>query len=237
MTAPAPRALAFDVFGTVVDWRSSVAREAEAAAARHGASVNGGAFADAWRRRYRPSMDRVLRGAVEWTPLERLNRASLDEVVAEFALEVLDGRERDELNRAWRRLQPWPDSVAGLTRLRRRHVLCTLSNGGIALLVDLARFGGLPFDAILSAELCRTYKPDPRTYRMVPLLLDLRPEEVMLVAAHASDLRAAAAEGLLTAYVRRPLEWGPGAPPEPATDASFDVVADDLEDLAARLGA
>ena len=237
MTAPVARALAFDVFGTIVDWRSSIAREAEAAAARHGANVDGGVFADAWRRRYRPSMDRVLRGEVEWTPLERLNRASLDEVLAEFALEVLDERERDELNRAWRRLQPWPDSVAGLTRLRRQYVLCTLSNGGIALPVDLARFGGLPFDAILSTELCRTYKPDPRTYHMVASLLDLRPEQVMMVAAHTSDLRAAAAEGLRTAYVRRPREWGPGPSPEPAQDASFDVAADDLRDLARQLGA
>ena len=237
MPRPEPRALAFDVFGTVVDWRTSVGRDAEAAAARHGVTLDGGAFADAWRRRYRPSLDRVLRGEVEWTPLDRLNRASLDEVLAEFGLEALDEAERDWLNRSWRRLQPWPDSAAGLTRLRRRHVLCTLSNGGFALLVDLARFGGLPFDAILSAELLQTYKPDPRTYRMAASLLELQPEQVMMVAAHVYDLRAAAAEGLQTAFVRRPLEWGPGAPVEPEPDPSFQVVADDLEDLAARLGA
>jgi 2-haloacid dehalogenase len=233
------RALAFDVFGTVVDWRSSVAAEVMGAAARHGLTVEPGtgeAFADAWRARYQPSMDRVRRGEIGWTALDDLHRTSLDELVEGFGLGSLDGAEREELNLAWHRLRPWPDGVEGLDRMRRRHVLCTLSNGNVALLVDLARFGGLPFDCVLSAELCRAYKPDPRTYRMVPELLRLRPEQVMMVAAHPSDLSAAAAEGLRTAFVPRPLEWGPGGRREPAAEG-FDVVAGDFVELAARLGA
>jgi 2-haloacid dehalogenase len=230
------RALAFDVFGTVVDWRSSIIEEVGAAAGRHGLTVDAAAFADAWRRRYQPSMDRVRQGAIGWTALDALNRASLDDLLRKFSLEVLDESEREDLNRARHRLRPWPDAVAGLTRLRPRHVLCTLSNGNVALLVDLARSRALPFDCILSAELCRAYKPDPRTYRMVPELLALRPDQVLMVAAHPDDLRAAAREGLRTAFVHRPLEWGAAAatPPEPA--GAFDLAAVDFEDLAAQLG-
>jgi 2-haloacid dehalogenase len=236
------RALAFDVFGTVVDWHSSIAAEVGEAAARNGVPLGAGAageFAAEWRRRYRPSMDRVRSGEIEWTALDDLHRASLVEVARQFGLERLGPAELDRLNLAWHRLRPWPDAVEGLGRMRRRHVLCTLSNGNVALLVDLARFGGLPFDCILSAELCRAYKPDPRTYRLVPELLRLRPEEVMMVAAHADDLRAAAAEGLRTALVHRPLEWGGAAVDGGGTAAgeSFDVVAEDFMDLAARLEA
>lgn len=218
-----------------MDWRGSIAPAVEAAAACRGLSVDGAAFADAWRRRYQPSMERVRSGAVGWTRLDDLHRASLENVIEEFGLQVLDASEREELNRAWHRLRPWPDAVPGLSRLRRDHVLSTLSNGNVAMLVDLVRFGGLPFDCVMSAELCRAYKPDPRTYRMVPDLLTLRPEEVLMVAAHQEDLRAAAGQGLRTAYVRRPLEWGPGADPEPEPDVFVDLVADDLLDLAAQL--
>ncbi|HEY7202062.1 MAG TPA: haloacid dehalogenase type II [Candidatus Dormibacteraeota bacterium] len=236
------RALAFDVFGTVVDWRTSVAAEVSAAAARHGLSVAAESFADAWRRRYQPSMERVRRGEVGWTALDDLHRASLDELLERFGLggpDGIDGPEREELNLAWHRLRPWPDAVEGLRRLGARHALCTLSNGNVALLVDLARFGGLRFDCILSAELCRAYKPDPRTYRMVYELLRLRPDQVMMVAAHPDDLRAAAGEGLRTGYVRRPLEWGAEAAAadradQPASE-EFDVAADDFLELAARL--
>jgi len=229
------RALAFDVFGTVVDWRSSVAAEVSAAAARHGLEVAAESFADAWRGLYQPSMDRVRRGEVGWTALDDLHRASLDELLERFGMDRLDAREREDLNLAWHRLRPWPDAPEGLRRLHARHTLCTLSNGNVALLVDLARHGALPFDCILSAELCHAYKPDPRTYRMVPELLRLRPDQVMMVAAHPSDLRAAAAEGLRTAFVRRPLEWGAGG--EAVADAAgFDVAAGDFVDLAARLG-
>ena len=235
-------ALAFDVFGTAVDWHSSIAAEVGETAARNGVTLPPGAaeeFAAEWRRRYRPSMDRVRSGEIGWTALDDLHRASLVEVAGQFGLAGLDPAELDRLNLAWHRLHPWPDAAEGLSRLRRRHVLCTLSNGNVALLVDLARFGGLPFDCILSAELCRAYKPDPRTYRMVPELLRVRPERVMMVAAHADDLRAAAAEGLRTAYVDRPLEWGgaAGAGGGPAVGDSFDVVAGNFVDLAARLEA
>jgi 2-haloacid dehalogenase len=234
------RALAFDVFGTVVDWRSSIAAEVAEVAARNDLPLEpgaAGAFADEWRRRYGPSMDRVRTGEIGWTALDDLHRASLDEVVGAFGLEALGPAERERLTLAWHRLRPWPDAVDGLARLRRRHVLCTLSNGNVALLVDVARSGSLPFDCILSAELCRAYKPDPRTYRLVPALLRLEPRQVMMVAAHGSDLRAAAAEGLRTAFVRRPLEWGPSAA---AVDREgpgdrFDVVAEDFVELAARL--
>jgi len=235
-------ALAFDVFGTAVDWHSSIAAEVGETAARNGVTLPPGAaeeFAAEWRRRYRPSMDRVRNGDVGWTALDDLHRASLVEVVGQFGMEGLDPAELDRLNLAWHRLRPWPDAVEGLGRLRGRHVLCTLSNGNVALLVDLARFGDLPFDCILSAELCRAYKPDPRTYRMVPELLRVRPEQVMMVAAHADDLRAAAAEGLRTAYVYRPLEWGVAAAGGrgPVAGDSFDVLAEDFVDLAARLEA
>jgi 2-haloacid dehalogenase len=229
------QALAFDVFGTVVDWRGSVAAEVEAMAGRRGLAVAGSAFADAWRRRYGPSMDRVRSGAIGWTALDDLHRASLDDLLPEFGLEALPPADRDELNLAWHRLRPWPDAAAGLARLRERFVLCTLSNGNVALLVDLARHGALPFDCILSAELCRAYKPDPATYRMVPELLRVPASAVMMVAAHRADLQAAAAQGLRTAFVRRPLEWGSEVGAERA-DQSFDVVADDFEHLAALLG-
>lgn len=231
-----PRALAFDVFGTVVDWRSSVIDEVAAIAARYGATGDWGAFADAWRRRYQPSLDLVRTGAIGWTALDDLHRASLQELLREFGLEALEEEDRRRLNLAWHRLRPWPDSVEGLGLLRRRFVLTTLSNGNVALLVDLARNGRLPFDCILSAELCRAYKPDPRTYRMVPELFRVQPEQAMMVAAHRDDLEAARSCGLRTAFVKRPDEWGPGGEPEePPADA--DAVADDFVDLARQLGA
>ncbi len=224
------RALAFDIFGTVVDWRGSIAEELA------GLVADPAGFAHAWRDRYQPSLERVRSGEIGWTKLDDLHRASLDELLAEFGPAELGLPERERLVLAWHRLRPWPDSAAGLERLRGRFVLATLSNGNFGLLVDLTRQAGLRFDCILSAELVRAYKPDSRTYRMVPELLGLRPEQVMLVAAHPYDLRAAAGEGLRTAFVSRPLEWGPGAPPaEP--DPSFDVAAEDLLDLADRLGA
>ena len=231
------RALAFDVFGTVVDWRTSVAAEVAAAASRQGVMVDAEGFADAWRGRYGPSMDRVRRGEIGWTALDELHRGSLDELLDGSPLAVLGPVEREELSLAWHRLRPWPDAVEGLRRLRGRFVLSTLSNGNVALLVDLARFGNLSFDCILSAELCRAYKPDPRTYRLPPTLLRLRPDQVLMVAAHPDDLRAAAGEGLRTAYVRRPLEWGTGRPPSTVPADAFDVVAGDFGDLADQLGA
>lgn len=229
------RALAFDVFGTVVDWRTSVIEEMEAVAARHDVAVDCAAFADAWRRRYQPSLELVRAGMIGWTVLDDLHRASLDELLDEFGLSVLEEPEREHVNLVWHRLRPWPDSVPGLSRLRRRFVVTTLSNGNFALLVDLARAGDLPFDCILSTELCQAYKPDPRTYRMVPSLLRVRSDQVMMVAAHQDDLLAAAGEGLRTALVRRPLEWGPQARGDDEVAVGIEIVVDDLLDLARQL--
>src|ERR671910_1182844 len=233
---PDPRALVFDVFGTVVDWRSAVVRDGEALGREKHLDVDWAAFADAWRSRYAPSMDRVRRGEIPWTKLDDLHRVSLEELLAEFGIEGLSCAEKDHFNRVWHRLDPWPDAVEGLTRLRQRYIIAPLSNGNVALLTNMARRAGLPWDLILSAELVRHYKPDPETYLMPPLLLDLEPEQVMMVAAHVYDLRSARNNGLRTAYVPRPLEFGPGVEAEPP-DPAFDLVARDFVELADRLGA
>jgi 2-haloacid dehalogenase len=180
-------------------------------------------------------MDQVRRGEIPWMNLDALHRASLEELLDEFGITGLTEEEKDHLNKTWHRLDPWPDSVPGLTRLKERYIITTLSNGNVALLTNMAKRAGLPWDLILSVELVRHYKPDPETYLMVPGLLDLRPEEVMLVAAHPDDLRAAQRMGLRAAYVPRPLEHGPEGEPEPA-DPSFDLVADGLIELAKELG-
>jgi 2-haloacid dehalogenase len=225
--------LAFDVFGTLVDWRTSVAREVRAA----GLHVDAEAFADAWRAKYVPSMQRAQRGAVPWEKLDVLHRKSLDELLHEHELD-LDEEGRTELNLAWHRLDPWPDVVPALERLRKGFVLVPLSNGNVRLQVDLARHAGFTWDAILGAEIVRAYKPDPRTYLSVPDLLDVAPASVMLVAAHPSDLREAARQGLRTAYVERPLEHGPIRPvTSPDERAEFDLAVRDLLELAELLGA
>jgi 2-haloacid dehalogenase len=233
---PDPEALVFDVFGTVVDWRSTIIREGEELGRRKSLAVDWAAFADAWRSRYAPSMDRVRRGEIAWTKLDDLHRASLEELLAEFGVEGLSEEEKDHLNRIWHRLEPWPDAVAGLAWLKESYLIAPLSNGNVALLANMAKRAGLPWDLILSAELVRHYKPDPETYLMAPGLLDLQPEQVMMVAAHPDDLRAARKNGLRTAYVPRPLEFGPGKEAEPP-DPSFDLVADDFVDLARELAA
>jgi 2-haloacid dehalogenase len=236
MDAPTVKALIFDVFGTVVDWRGSVIREGEELGRKKNLDVDWAAFADEWRGRYAPSMDRVRRGELPWTNLDALHRASLEELLEEFGIEGLSEEEIDHLNKVWHRLDPWPDSVAGLSRLKARYVISTFSNGNVALLTAMAKRAGLPWDLILSAELVRHYKPDPETYLMAPNLLGLRPDEVMLVAAHPSDLRAAQTHGLRATYVLRTLEWGPKAEAEPA-DPSFDLIVEDLAELAEKLGA
>jgi 2-haloacid dehalogenase len=231
---PDPEALVFDVFGTVMDWRSSIIREGEKLGRKKNLDADWAAFADAWRSRYAPSMDRVRRGEIPWTKLDDLHRASLEELTREFGIEGLSEREKDDLNRVWHRLEPWPDAVAGLTLIKKRHVIAPLSNGNVALLVNVAKRAGLPWDLILSAELVRHYKPDPETYLMAPHLLDLNPERVMMVAAHPGDLRAARENGLKTAYVPRPLEFGPDKVAEPP-DPSFDLVAEDFIELHSKL--
>lgn len=234
---PVLRALAFDVFGTVVDWRGSLAREVAGLAAGRGIDGDWEAFADAWRAGYAPAMDRVRRGDLPWRNIDGLHRLILDSIVDRFGLGGLDEAARTHLNRAWHRLQPWPDSVAGLTRLKQRFAITTLSNGNFSLLVDMARHAGLPWDCIISAELFGHYKPDPETYQGTARLLDIPTSALMLVASHPSDLRAAQQQGCRTAYVVRPLEFGPGHPLPEHAPGEFDLVADDFIDLAHQLGA
>ena len=232
-----PKALVFDVFGTVVDWRTSVAREVEDLAKRKGLRVDGAAFADAWRAGYAPTMDRVRRGELPWTKLDRLHRMILEGIVAGFGLDGLSDAEREALNRAWHRLQPCPDAVPGLTRLKRKFTIAPLSNGNISLIADMAKYAGLPWDCVLGAELVRHYKPDPEVYRSAADFLDVRPAELMMVAAHLRDLRAAKAEGLLTALVVRPDEFGPTGKPDLFADDSVDITARSFDDLASQLDA
>jgi 2-haloacid dehalogenase len=231
------KALVFDVFGTVVDWRTSVTREVEDLARRKGLTVNGAKFADAWRAGYGPSMDRVRRGELPWTKLDGLNRMILDEILLDFGIVGLSEDEIGGLNRAWHRLDAWPDAVGGLTRLRRKFILAPLSNGHIALMIDLARHSRLPWDCILGAELVRHYKPDREVYQSAADFLDLEPADVMMVAAHLGDLRAAKRLGLRTAFVVRRLEFGPSGAPDLTADSSVDVTAKDFNDLAGQLGA
>jgi 2-haloacid dehalogenase len=226
----------FDVFGTVVDWRGSIIREARLAGRGRGISADWETFADAWRAGYRPAMDRVRRAELPWVKLDTLHRMILDELLERFSLRLSE-REKRDLNAAWHRLKPWPDAVRGLTRLKRRYCIGTLSNGNVGLLVDMARYAGLPWDCVLSAELFKRYKPDPEVYRGAVELLGLAPREVMLVAAHKDDLAAARRCGLKTAFVRRPLEHGPAAKLDLADDPRCTVNADDFIDLARRLGA
>ena len=230
------KAMTFDVFGTVVDWRSSIIREGEQLTVRTGIEVDWPRFADAWRAGYGPAMRRVRSGELPWTRIDDLHRMILDGLIPEFGLTALDEAARDDLNRVWHRLSPWPDTVSGLTRLRTRYVLASLSNGNVALLVNMAKHSGLPWDAVLSAELAHQYKPDPEVYLTAADLLGLEPEQVMTVAAHKGDLRAAAALGFKTAYVPRPLEYGPDREIDTTPDPSFDVNATDFNDLADRLG-
>jgi 2-haloacid dehalogenase len=226
------KAIVFDVFGTVVDWRGSVAREVEALARTKGRTIDGEAFADAWRAEYVPSMNRVRSGELPWTRLDDLHRMSLDRVIIERGLTGLSETETSELNHVWHRLTPWPDVVKGLTRLKTRFIIAPLSNGNIALMTNLARDAGLPWDCILGAELVRHYKPDPEVYRSAADFLDLERAEVMMVAAHLSDLRAAKAEGLKTAFVVRPDEFGPSRTADLIPDESVDVSVRDFKELA-----
>jgi 2-haloacid dehalogenase len=208
----------------------------EELARRKGLAVDGAKFADAWRAGYAPSMNRVRTGELPWTKLDALHRMTLDRILTEFKIGGLSEPEKDALNRAWHRLRPWPDSVAGLTRLKKGFIIAPLSNGNIALMTDMAKHAGLPWDCILGAELVRHYKPDREVYQSAADILDLRPADVMMVAAHLGDLRAAKGVGLRTAFVARPLEYGPDGKPDLKGDASVDVSAKDFNDLAAQLG-
>jgi len=231
------KALVFDVFGTVVDWRSSIIREGQLLSAEKGFVVDWPVFADRWRSGYGPAMNKVRTGELPWTKIDDLHRMILDELVVEFGLTGLSEAETDHFNKAWHRLSPWPDTVAGLNRLKTKFVITTLSNGNVSLLTNMAKNAGLPWDAVLSAELAGHYKPDPQAYLKAADLLSLPPEQVMMVAAHPGDLRAAAATGLRTAYVIRPLERGPGRPVDRNEKGDFDFTANSFLDLAVMLGA
>jgi 2-haloacid dehalogenase len=231
------KALAFDVFGTVVDWRSSVIRELEQFGQRHGLQQDWPNFADRWRAGYAPAMDRVRRGELPWTRIDDLHRMILCELLAEAGVTSVTDGDIGELNRAWHRLDPWPDTVAGLTRLKEKFTITTLSNGNMSLLTNMAKRAGLPWDCVISAELFHHYKPDPQAYLGCADLLGVPPEALMLVAAHPGDLRAARAAGLGTAYVTRPLEHGPGGEAHRVEPDEFDVAATDFVDLAEQLGA
>ena len=231
------KALTFDVFGTVVDWRTSVIHEGAHLGQAKGLHVDWARFADAWRAGYGPAMDGVRRGELPWTNLDGLHRKILDRLLMEFKIEGLNEAEKDQLNRAWHRLTPWPDSVLGLSRLRRRFIVATLSNGNVSLLVNMAKHAGLTWDCILSAELAKHYKPDKEVYVTAAELLGLRPEQVMMVAAHKGDLRAASGVGLKTAFVPRPLEQGPGGKVDTTPESWIDVTATDFNELAHKLGA
>ncbi|MBH1966079.1 MAG: haloacid dehalogenase type II [Comamonadaceae bacterium] len=227
-----PRVLVFDVFGTVVDWHGSIVAEM----ARLYPDVDGDAFAVAWREGYRPAMARVMSGELGWTKVDDLHRLILDDILPRFGLESMPNAERRELNRVWHRLAPWPDAVEGLSLIKRRHTICTLSNGNIGLLTNMAKQAGLPWDCVLSAEVFRAYKPDPAVYRGAAEVFDLAPSEVMLVAAHQDDLAAARACGLQTAYIERPLEFGTRRPKDVSPDPANTLHASDLIDLANQLG-
>jgi 2-haloacid dehalogenase len=229
------RAIAFDVFGTVVDWHGGVVAEVSAMAAQIGVTLDASAFANDWRAGYPVAMDRVRRGELPWTHIDRLHRMILDAIALRHGLAGLDDAQRTQLNRVWHRLPAWPDTVAGLARLKTRFAITTLSNGNFSLLTDMARHAGLPWDCIISAELFGHYKPDPEVYLGCARLLDVAPAELMLVACHPSDLRAARACGLRTAYVPRPREHGESTVLPAYTPDEFDLVAGDFVQLARQL--
>lgn len=227
----APKVLAFDVFGTVVDWHGSISSEAESLIP----GIDGDTFASAWRAGYKPAMADVRSGKLGWTKIDDLHRLILDRILVDFGID-LNEEKRRHLNRAWHRLDAWPDTVAGMTRLKSRFMLTTLSNGNLGLLANMAKNAGLPWDLILSAEVFRHYKPDPETYLGVAEMFDIQPSEVMLVAAHEDDLDAAKACGLQTAFVERPLEYGLGKAAAKGDLTRFTYASTDLNDLARQMG-
>ena len=231
-------ALVFDVFGTVVDWRGSIIREGALLGKRKGIDVDWVAFADAWRGGYQPAMQRVRSGQIPWVNIDGLHRLILNDLLRQFDIKGLSEEEIDHFNRAWHRLWPWPDSVGGLHRLSSGYIVSTLSNGNVSLLTNMGKYAGLPWDCILSAELFGHYKPDPEVYQGAAKLLGPAPGQVMMVAAHVDDLKAARKVGLKTALVTRPLEYGPKRKADTAQDGAgvADVIATDFMDLAAQLG-
>ena len=230
------KALTFDVFGTVVDWRTSIAREGQIFGRDQGIEADWERFADDWRALYQPSMSKVRSGEIPWTKLDDLHRMSLDHLLDKMGIKGVSEDAIDHLNQAWHRLDPWPDAVEGLTRLKRKYILVTLSNGNVALLVNMAKRASLPWDAILGPEVARHYKPQPEAYLMTADYLGLQPGQCMMVAAHNYDLVAASQLGFHTAFVCRPTEYGPNQSADLKADYDFDIVADSFLELAVQLG-
>jgi len=226
------KVMAFDIFGTVVDWHASIAVEID----RLGLGINGDEFANAWRRGYEPAMEKVRSGQLGWTLIDDLHRSILDELLEKYGITSLDESQKRHLNKVWHRLTPWPDSVEGLRRLKSRYTICSLSNGNIGLLADMAKKAGLPWDCILSAEVFKKYKPDPATYLGVAGIFDVEPEEVMMVAAHQDDLAGARAAGLKTAYIERPFEFGATQIKDVSPNPANTYHAKSIIDLAVQLG-
>jgi len=236
MSPPPVQALLFDVFGTVVDWRGSITREAEAFGKRHGLERDWEAFAQDWRALYQPAMEEVRSAQRGFVKLDILHRENLDKLLIKYEIDGISEADTDHLNRAWHRLVPWADTVPGMNRLRRRHILASMSNGNIALMVNMARYAALPWDAILGAEVARAYKPMPESYLRSCEALSLAPEACMLVAAHNSDLEAARACGLRTAYVNRPTEYGALQTVDFQATSDWDYVAASMIELADQMG-
>ncbi len=233
----AVKAMVFDTFGTVVDWRGSIIAEGELYwKPQKGMDVDWPAFADVWRSKYRPFMNKVRNGELPWTKLDDLHRMALDQNLEEFNVTSLREADKQRLNFVWHRLNAWPDAPSGLARLGSRYVIAPLSNGNLSLLTEMAKFAGLPWDCVLGADLFHHYKPDRETYLGAAAILGLEPAQVMMTAAPVNDLKAARDLGLRTAYVSRPLEGGPGGESARPADGDFDIVADDFRDMAAKLG-
>lgn len=234
MSVDTVRALLFDTFGTVVDWRGSISRQM--AAEFPDAACDWQAFSDAWRARYQPSMEAVRSGKRPFVVLDVLHRENLEATAAEFGLTGLAADRLERINRFWHTLDPWPDSVPGMARLQRRYAIVAQSNGNVALMVDMKRHAGIPWDMILGAEVVGYYKRRPESYLRAAAMLGLEPAECMMVAAHNDDLASAQALGLRTAMVLRPKEHGPGQTSDLEARGDWDVVADDMQDLAGKLG-
>jgi 2-haloacid dehalogenase len=235
----AVKACVFDTFGTVVDWRSSLIAEAASWGKAKGLNINWVEFADRWRLGYVPAMDKVRGGELPWTRLDDLQRMILEDLLKDYRIQGLSEEQKIDWAHVWRRLKPWPDSVEGLTRLKNKYIISPMSNGNVALMVNLAKFAGLPWDVVLGSDLVRHYKPDRETYLSAPFYLDLKPEEVMMCAAHVGDLQAARSLGLRTGFIYRPNEYGGGSAgvPDKAKSGDFDVVCTSIIDLAQQLGA
>jgi 2-haloacid dehalogenase len=229
-------ALLFDVFGTVVDWRGSITEDLTKFGAAKGIKADWARFTDDWRGLYQPSMEEVRSGRRAWTILDVLHRESLETLLETYGIKGLSEADKDHITKAWHRLKPWPDVVAGLTRLKSRYIIGTLSNGNVGLLTRMAKNAGLPWDVVLGAETARAYKPLPQAYLAAAQLLNVAPEKVMLVAAHNSDLAAAAKTGLRTAFVARPAEYGPHQTIDFKADGNWDVVADSFTGVAEAVG-